>query len=158
MEKWGSMDCHSFFICMFLKDKEVFHQILNGDFTVNKFISFVKNKNIQFELNDSGIIKSDNTQEIILHSSDERQKIIYKYRHTLGVVACSFMKDKNSEEDISLITSTFQSLNEHNIRRLFSTFIGVSEVGFDKRYCYDDTQPAVEICENINQCKSVFNN
>lgn len=143
VEKWGSMDCYSFFICMFLKDKEIFHQMLNGDFTVRKFISFVKDKNIRFEFSDSGTIRYEDTQ-----------KIPYKYDHALSVVACSFMRNKDSEEDISLITSTFQSLHKDNIRQLFSTFEG----GFDRRYCYDGIQPAVKICEHIHQCKSVFNN
>ena len=143
VKKWASMDWYSFFITLFIKNKEVFHQILNGDFTVRKFISFVKGKNIQFEVNDSGTIRSE-----------DAQRIAYKYNHTLGIVACSFMQDKNSEVDINLITNTFQSLKEKDIRRLFS--ISTFESGVDREYCYDDIQPAVKICENISQCKSVF--
>ena len=43
--KWIYMDCYSFFITLFIKNKEIFNQILNGNFTVNDFINFLDKNN-----------------------------------------------------------------------------------------------------------------
>ena len=141
--KWVYQDCYSFFICLFLKEKKVFNQILNGNFTVEKFVSFVKNREILFNLD----LDEDGTI-----TSEDMKDITYKNNHILGMVACSFMKDKKSEVDKDLILTTFQSLNDGNIRNIFSRF----GEGFDSKYFHSQIQPAVDICKNIEQCKSIF--
>ena len=145
--KWVYQDCYSFFICLFLKEREIFNQILGGFFTVDKFISFVKNRKFPFKLNEDRIITSDG-----IITSERMEGIEYRNNQILGVTACSFMKDKKSEADKSLIVTTFSTLNNVDIRKIFSTIEG----GFDQVHTYDQNQPALDICKKINQCKSFF--
>ena len=64
----------------------------------------------------------------------------------------------NQQDKSNLITNTFQSLQKTDIRRLFSKFEDDPKGGFNRKYYYDDIQIAVKMCEDINQCKSIFNN
>ena len=41
---WSYMDCYSFFICLYLKDRKTFKKILNENFTVDDFFQFVDKK------------------------------------------------------------------------------------------------------------------
>ena len=128
---WLYQDCYSFFICLLLKDKEVFNKILNGEFTVKTFIQFMKNSKFDF--------KPGN----------------WEYDSLLSNIAYSLMVDKKSEVDKNLIQQTFpnlSSLPEDKSREIFNSPNG----SFGAKYI-SEAQPALDICEKINQCKSAFN-
>ena len=140
--KWVYQDAYSFFIGLFMKEKEVFQKILDGKFTVTNFIDFINKRDIGYKLNS----KADSSYE---------KNIIDKNNGFLGQMACSFIKGglfpsnepaKQNQKDGNLIIQTFQSINEDYIQRMFDPMNGFSEYG----------QPAVQICKTINQHKSVF--
>lgn len=132
VEKWIYMDCYSFFICLFFKKKEIFNQILEGNFTVSKFVKFVKDNNFQLHLG----------------SDEENDALLNGNNYLLGGVACSFMPDEEREIDIDLITRTFQTCNQSTVQDILSPLRG----GFELAY----GQPALDICKKIHQCKSIF--
>ena len=127
--KWVYQDAYSFFICLYMKEKEVFQKILDGQFTVDDFIQFIDKKGFDYKL--------DKNKEI--HISDDN--ITYSNNYLLGTVACSFMENGLSQ---NTIIRTFRSINEVIIQRIRDGF------------SYYSNPPAVKICEKINQCKSAF--
>ena len=126
---WIYQDCYSFFICLFLKEKKVFQQILNGSFTVYKFIQFMNQIKFDFKI-------------------DEDK---YKYHSLLSNVAYSLMKNKKFQEGQELIQETFPVLagGDKSIEMFSSD-------GFGGIYYDSKDQPALDICKTINQCKSFF--
>ena len=131
--KWIYMDCYSFFICLFLKKKDVFREILKGSFTVDKFIQLKKSIESNSQLN------IDDTSEMY---------------YLLKYVSFSFMKDKESKTDKNLIIKTFSLRPDDNV---FDDIFSSLNDNFDRRYRYSEVQPALDICKKIDQCKSVFN-
>ena len=43
---WKQLHCYCFFICLSIKEKEVFNKILEENYTVNQFLKFLSNKKI----------------------------------------------------------------------------------------------------------------
>ena len=141
--KWIYQDAYSFFIGLFMKEKEVFQKILDGKFTVANFVDFINKRDIDYNPT--------------ADSSDENN-VIYSNNFFLSQLSCSFIKwsrfspDVNAEQnqkDMNLITQTFQDMNQTRIHGMFDPMNGFSEYG---------SQPAIEICKTINQHKSAFKN
>ena len=128
MPKRTDVACYPFFICLFIKEREIFNKILDGDFTVDKFFSFIDKKGIKYLLDRSAGTRFE-----------------YKTNILLGVVAHSFVKDQNSlEQDKKNIKQKFEAIPDAN--RFFIN-------GFT----FDYGQPVLSICERIHECRSVFN-
>ena len=141
--KWIYQDAYSFFIGLFMKEKEVFQKILDGKFTVANFVDFINKRDIDYNPT--------------ADSSDENN-VIYSNNFFLSQLSCSFIKwsrfspDVNAEQnqkDMNLITQTFQDMNQTRIHGMFDPMNGFSKYG---------SQPAIEICKTINQHKSAFKN
>ena len=129
-----SMDCYSFFICLFMKEQEVFKQILSKKFGVNSFIEFINKKNIDFKIPPS----PDGSYRI--NTSD----ITYSNQCLLATVACFFLEaNKEPQKDIAAIQRSFPRVS------------GVLEPLINRLRAFRQ-QPAVKICNRINQCKSAF--
>ena len=118
--RWPYMDCYSFFICLYLKDRKTFKKILNGNFTVDDFFQFVDEKNINYRFNERPSIEFDNNL-------------------LLGIVACSFIK-KRTTEDREKVKTKFKAVADSSLYNLFN----------------NDNQFALEICNKINLFKSAF--
>ena len=96
--RWVYMDCYSFFICLYLKDRKTFKKILNENFTVDDFFQFVDKKNIKYIFNDKSIIKFVNNfllrkmaySFIKQITKEDREKIETKFE---GVVFISQSND-----------------------------------------------------------------
>lgn len=73
----------------------------------------------------------------VITSERIMKDIKYKNNYILGVTACSFMKDKESKADKSLIVTTFSTLNDTDIRKIFFSLEG----GFDNIYTQSQDQP-----------------
>ena len=97
---WSYMDCYSFFICLYLKDRKTFKKILNGNFTVDDFFQFVDEKNINYRFN-------------------ERPSIEFHNNLLLGIVAYSFIKQRTTE-DIEKVKTKFKAVADTSqLKHLF---------------------------------------
>ena len=56
------MDAYSFFICLFIKERKVFNEILNRNFTVDNFCHFVDQKGFKYRFNELQSTKNDNNK------------------------------------------------------------------------------------------------
>ena len=128
---WMYMDAYSFFICLFIKEREVFNKILNGKFTVNEFFDFIDQKGFKY-----------------VFDSTKNTKIEFNNNYLLATVACSLINNQDSlQKDGEKIINKFESIR--SIEHFFSSLEG----GFS----FDYGQPAFNICEKIKECKSAFN-
>ena len=131
--KWMYMDCYSFFICLFLKEKAVFNEALNGSFTVKNFCEFVKEKRIPLFRGEPNNLTSEVTKTVE-----------YKNDFLLGIVACSFIKDKKSKEDKDLIVKTFKIPIDTINRMFYPDNFGWLSI------------PSLDICSKISKYESAF--
>ena len=150
MAKWMYQDAYSFFICIFMKEKEVFQKILAGKFTVENFVQFVDKSGVDYRLD------RDKGYRVEGGATISENNIVYSNNVFLGQMACSFIKGgwysqdehaKQKQRDISLITQTFQVMNKSSIQSMFDPMNGFSGHG---------KPSAVTICETINQHKPAF--
>ena len=82
--KWSYMDAYSFFICLFLKEKECFQKVLNGNFTVKHFFEFLNNNFYSFQ--DSHILGGVISCSFITHDSQQKDTFeIQKEFNTISV-------------------------------------------------------------------------
>ncbi|MDE0092406.1 MAG: P-loop NTPase fold protein [Oligoflexia bacterium] len=139
ISSWTEMDCYSFFICLFLKDREEFKKILARDYTVDNFKEFVSQKGFEYE----------NHQ---YESDKSKQKEKSELNNLLGHVACSFATQKHVEEDKEKIENYFKGFYIGSISKKGGIIaIGINGLTLEKG------QPALNICKNINHFKSAFN-
>ncbi len=125
--RWDYMDCCSFFICLFLKEKKIFQKILDGNFTIHKFIQFIDKNAFDFKLDEEGIHVS-NTANITCSSN-----------FLLGIVACSLIRGKEFQTEKNIIIKKFPVMDTTVMR-----------------YADSRNQLACDICRKINQFKSAF--
>ena len=137
--RWTYMDCYSFFIALFIKNKEIFNQILIGNFTVSDFKKFLnENKFISKMLENSNSSYSVKTNDI---------------NYLLATVAYSLIEGDPRQQN--LIYTREKIERYFGVSQDFSDPVTIHPP--DNFEYYDGIQPAVEICENINQCKSTSN-
>ena len=138
---WVYKNCYSFFICLFLKEKEVFNEILKGAFTVEQFIQFISKKGFDYK----------NYED---EADESKRKEKHDLNYLLGQVATSFIDSKESlERERTKIESEFRTIT--NVNRLFE--FEDPRLGTIKGFTLERGQPALEICQNIKQYKSPFN-
>ncbi len=137
-ERWVYQDAYSFFICLYMKEKKIFRKILNGQFTVDNFIQFIDNKNFDYKLNQA---KED-------RPSISDNSIIYNNNILIGHIACSFVTHQSREKNVQKIQNAGFRIGLNGNNPFVTHVMTLTE--FD--------QPAVKICEKINQCKSAFKN
>ena len=119
--------CYPFFICLFIKEREIFNKILNGDFTVDKFFSFIDKKGLKYNFDGS-----------------KNTRFEYKTNLLLGVVAHSFIKDRDClEQGTKNIKEKFKAIPDARF--------------FINGFTFDYGQPVLAVCERIHECRSVFN-
>ncbi len=121
-------DAYSFFICLFLKDKNTFKKIINEEFTVPDFIEFIKDKKFDFILDENHPINRNNSTLLLR-------------------VACSFIRETKEEHYKYLIEKQFNAPRK-NIDQILRLHGG----GFH----YKGEQVAIEICKNIKDFKPHF--
>ncbi len=127
--KWCYQDAYSFLICLYMKEKEIFQKILNGQFALDDFIQFINTKELKY--------KPDRDNNYPVFSNDLLLKTVtYCFVHIKPGSDPKVYYDK--------IENWFPDFRER-------TLLDPKE-GFEARY----GQPAVKICEKINQCKSAF--
>ena len=138
ISRWILMDCYSFFICLFMKEKKVFNKILNGNFTIGHFFQFVDQKEFKYVF--------DTTQNT---------RIEYKNNYLLGTIACSFISNQDSLlKNREKIEGKFKAIgNVNNLFQFQDTSLGTRE-GFTLEHGQPTT---INICETIDRCKAVFN-
>ena len=146
VESWVEMNCYSFFICLYLKEKEEFKKILSESeaYTFENFKEFVSKKGFNYNYED-----------------ESREK--FNLNCLLGQVATSLIdiqvgllfidKNENFQEDKTKIENEFNGVPD--VKRLFyyeDPLKGTMIKGFSSI----QGQPALNICNNINSLKSTF--
>ncbi len=155
--KWVYQDAYSFFICLYMKEKEVFQKILDGQFTVDDFIQFIDKKGFDYKLDKN---KGVHITRPKIGVSTENT-ITFDNHLLLGMIAYSFADLSNiglSALELFDLSNPKIELIYHKIDKYFPAIKGRSYLDYRKEY-FDARQgpPAVKICEKINQCKSAFN-
>ena len=141
--EWIYMDAYSFFICLYLKRKEVFKSIKKG-FSVDNFISFIKN---------------DSSLKAFLYNKTK----YYNENRLLGIAACSFLMAKDRQHFLSLTQENREAFkkDKQTIKKYFPTVEGQkflhpeSEVSSTRRNdpaISNSVQRAISICESIDKC------
>ena len=142
IERWIYQDAYSFFICLYMKEKQVFQKILDGQFTIDDFVQFIDKKDFKYKWDmNKGIHISRPKVGVSTEST-----IPYDNHLLLGMTAYSFVPDLSDPKAMY-----------RKIDHLFPMVKGTP--GLDYREGYFDArhgQPAVKICEKINQCQSAF--
>ena len=130
---WTYLDCYPFFICLYIKNKRMFNRLLNENFSVNSFLQSMSNN------------------EIFKH---KYQKKSHDINYLLGEISCSFIKNNNDILQYKeLIKENFPEIVS---AESFFTDSGPQSNGWKKNFILKDEQPALEMCQNIYQHKSVF--
>ena len=132
------IDFYFFFICLFLKEKEIFKRVLDKKFALGNFFQFVsEKKSFAFEKKSGP------------YSIPERDTL-------LGSVACSFIQLKPND---SIKTKTLQEYKDRIVKSFpaSSSIIDGVISSIEKSYSqskYD--QLAFQICEKIQTCQSAL--
>lgn len=138
--RWVEMNCYSFFICLFLKEKEEFNKILVEGYKVDDFFKFVDQKGFEYDFE----------QE----SEKIKRKEKYNVNYLLGQVSCSFIENRNQLEDNNTkIKEKFKAVED--ISRIIQ--FNDPRLGLISGLKLDYGQPASIICNIINNLKPVFN-
>ncbi len=137
---WMYLDCYPFFICLYIKNKQIFKQILDENFYVDAFLQFIDEKGF----------KQTYQQE----SDKEKRQKKYDINYLLAQISSSFIKDqKQLSEYKNRLIEEFPEMPNLDVNSFFQ-YSGPS--GFVKGFSLNEGQPALEMCQNIYQHKSVF--
>jgi len=137
--KWVEMNCYSFFIYLFLKERDTFNKILSGNYRVDFFIQFVSKKGFDY--------KSDHDLTNI------KQTEKHDLNYLLGQVAASFT---DSEASLNVNKSKIEV--EFTAVQNVEKFVQYEDfdLGRITGLSFKKGQPALEFCKNINEYKRVF--
>ena len=131
--KWIYMDAYSFFICLFLKEKEIFQKILDSQYTLDDFLKFASKK--------KGLDNSEN----------------YLLNYLLGQTACSFIQRKSDKltHDGQI---KIQILQKDKILHVFPEIKRDIDTLTSRMegFIWDYDPPALGICEKISRCHPAF--
>ncbi len=129
---WVYLDCYSFFICLFIKQKEVFNKIPSGNFTVFQFVDFLN------------------------QICPELKTPVLKYtelNYLLATVACSFLVFSHKSDQHTLTESEIKCIQKLDPNIETQTLYSIcSEEGFGPML----QQPVLDICKKIRDCESHF--
>ena len=135
---WIYLDCYPFFICLSMKHKEVFNKIPNGDLTLTQFIDFLNEAYPE--------LKTLVSKDIELN-------------YLLAEVACSFLVNSQkthhytpSEDEIKHLQTVAPLIDMKRLKEMINHFCNRETFGRMLE------QPVLNICKNIQQCKSHFSN
>ena len=138
--KWIYMDAYSFFICLSLKDKDVFQKILDSQYTLDDFLKFVT--------------EFASKKKSIYHSSEN-----YLLNNLLGQTACSFIQSRS--DNLTRGQDPIQ-IRQREIKKILRVFPEMEGMTIDKLtspmegFILDYGPPALKICEKISRCHPAF--
>ena len=142
---WTYLDCYPFFICLYIKNKQTFKQMLDENFSINDFLHFLDNKTMH---------EKDFRQKYQPESDTEKRQEKYNINYLLGEISCSFIKNDNEilkyKEQIKKRFPEIASIEK------FFTYNDPHLNDWKEGFTLKNGQPALEMCQNIYQHKSVF--
>ena len=137
---WMYLNCYPFFICLYMKNKKIFKQILDENFFIDAFLRFIDEKGFK--------------QKYQHESNTEKRQEKHDINYLLAQVSCSFIKDQNQISEYNgKIVEKFPETPNSDVNSFFQ-YSGPS--GLVEGFTLNKGQPALNICKNINQHESVF--
>ena len=139
---WMYLDCYPFFICLYIKNKKIFTQILDEKFSIDTFLRFVDKKGF----------KQTYQQE----SDTEKRQEKHNINYLLAQISSSFIKDRNQlSQYTNRLIEEFPEIPNSDVNSFFQYSKPLIKQPV-RGLILNKGQPALDICKHINQHKSVF--